>query len=838
MRKNLKYVLLALFLAAMVYAGCTYEYSLDPYHNKVNPNGAKVDTTGVTDYEGISISNSFLPVDFDGTERKVLEADTASGRFTMKADDATLKKLGVGSIVAFDTDSLMYLRKVKKIHIENGVAEMETEQANPFEVIREGRFAIEVDGKSPIVTRSTAGFEDGQEYPVFRPSEVRYRDADGNWYRKSYYEPKTRGESDDKKEWEEGDTIEGEGSSKHQGSVAYDKQSFTQEKTVKITTKKKREIEFDVNVELTHSFKECSDFEMVFDLHLFQTSKIFVCKSYDTFDTLSLSIDLSKGGDLIEEDDVDQLKKVLHIDREFRLTTLVIMIGAFPLVIDIQFVPDIAIEIGATANLHFEMQSVEIKKGMRSGFQFYSDTGLDIIDDDGEVVKDQFGIKKFIMSGEAKSKFSFTPKLNFMLYGLVGPYIGVEFYSEYSLKAGMGYSDPEDGHLLEPEDWTDGMTAGYQIKDEVGINLVAGIDISILEDLIPGLEDGDLECEKSVELVKPYAIFEAPSSIVCHTQSHEIHIGKRNELAFRVHSTLFGSQKNFNLPYYINFESTGDELLYYETDDETDDGIGFSMPTNRLAGFSPLGGGPYKIIWTPTSMSSTLVAYINGPDGDEISSVRIKPSSSAEHCVPVDMGTSCLWSPLNIGADQQQECGDYVGWGDATGKHKEQGAYSSADGTTEADDEVLKGYYGGKKASNNISGGGRDYATAKWGGTWRMPTMNEWQELIDNCDWVWNAEYKCFEITSRITGAKLVLPANGYRLGTEYADVGHHCNYWSANLYTKTKDRMEAYYFSGRPNRAENRRLNANYHTPRYFGQGVRPVMDKPNEYDFSDEDY
>jgi len=260
------------------------------------------------------------------------------------------------------------------------------------------------------------------------------------------------------------------------------------------------------------------------------------------------------------------------------------------------------------------------------------------------------------------------------------------------------------------------------------------------------------------------------------------------------------------------------------------------MPTNRIAGFTPFGGGSYKVIWTPTSLASTLVAYIMGPEGDEIHSVQIKPSNSSENCQPVDMGTSCLWASLNVGADLAQECGDYVGWGDATGKHKEQGAYSSNDGTSEADDEVLKGYYGGKKAVKNISGTSRDYATAKWGGTWRMPTKDEWQELIDACEWVWNAEQKCYEITSKSTGNKLILPANGYRLGTEYGDVGRHCNYWSSNLYYGTADRMEAYYFSGRPNRPVARSLNAKYHTPRYFGQAVRPVMDKPNEYDFSDD--
>ena len=30
-----------------------------------------------------------------------------------------------------------------------------------------------------------------------------------------------------------------------------------------------------------------------------------------------------------------------------------------------------------------------------------------------------------------------------------------------------------------------------------------------------------------------------------------------------------------------------------------------------------------------------------------------------------------------------------------------------------------------------------DAATVNWGGSWRMPTRAEQQELIDDCTWIW-----------------------------------------------------------------------------------------------------
>lgn len=61
---------------------------------------------------------------------------------------------------------------------------------------------------------------------------------------------------------------------------------------------------------------------------------------------------------------------------------------------------------------------------------------------------------------------------------------------------------------------------------------------------------------------------------------------------------------------------------------------------------------------------------------------------------------------------------------------------------------------------------------------WRLPTVAEIEELIDNCKWEW-AEYdKGFLVTSKRNGVTLFLPANGNSF---------EAMYWSSTTYKQDK---------------------------------------------------
>ena len=64
----------------------------------------------------------------------------------------------------------------------------------------------------------------------------------------------------------------------------------------------------------------------------------------------------------------------------------------------------------------------------------------------------------------------------------------------------------------------------------------------------------------------------------------------------------------------------------------------------------------------------------------------------------------------------------------------------------------------------------------------RLPTKEEFQELIDNCTWLWREEgVQGYKVTSKKNGNSIFLPAASTRYGTSVELVGSHGGYWSSS---------------------------------------------------------
>ena len=134
----------------------------------------------------------------------------------------------------------------------------------------------------------------------------------------------------------------------------------------------------------------------------------------------------------------------------------------------------------------------------------------------------------------------------------------------------------------------------------------------------------------------------------------------------------------------------------------------------------------------------------------------------------VDLGLNVKWATCNIGASSPEGYGDYYAWGETTTKSD----YSSS--TTR------------NKKMRNIAGNSTyDVACKKWGDSWRLPTKAEFQELIDNCNWVWTTVngVNGYKVTSKKNSNSIFLPAAGSRYGTSLDGKGVYGYYWSANPY-------------------------------------------------------
>lgn len=109
----------------------------------------------------------------------------------------------------------------------------------------------------------------------------------------------------------------------------------------------------------------------------------------------------------------------------------------------------------------------------------------------------------------------------------------------------------------------------------------------------------------------------------------------------------------------------------------------------------------------------------------------------AQNIEPVNLGLSVEWANMNVGADTPEEYGYYFAWGEVRTK-RHYGVYSKYE---HADDERIHKYNYLPLANSRcdhllVLQPDDDAATENLGSKWRMPTEEEVQELIDNCEFV------------------------------------------------------------------------------------------------------
>lgn len=154
----------------------------------------------------------------------------------------------------------------------------------------------------------------------------------------------------------------------------------------------------------------------------------------------------------------------------------------------------------------------------------------------------------------------------------------------------------------------------------------------------------------------------------------------------------------------------------------------------------------------------------------------------ANHVHAVDLGLSVKWACCNVGASVPEGYGGYYAWGET----EEKSSYtwdtykywSDKDGDGNVDEKEFT------NIGSNISGTSYDVAHVKWGGSWRMPTSDEFNELYGKCSWEWTTVngVKGYKVTG-LNGNSIFLPAAGHRFDTDVYFRGSDGYYWSATLY-------------------------------------------------------
>ena len=194
-------------------------------------------------------------------------------------------------------------------------------------------------------------------------------------------------------------------------------------------------------------------------------------------------------------------------------------------------------------------------------------------------------------------------------------------------------------------------------------------------------------------------------------------------------------------------------------------------------------------------------------------------------CEIVDLGLSVKWASCNIGASAPEEYGDWFAWGEV--EPKENYSWETYKWCMGSESTLTKyctdsDYgYNGFTDNKTLLDPEDDAATVNWGDDWRMPTTDEFSELVDECTLEWttlNGVYG-MKFTSNKEGYTnnwIFLPA---ALSADTSE-GLFGDYWTSSLVTYSPYFANYLFF----NQFSNYYLNSYY---RYGGRSVRPVYQK-----------
>ena len=178
----------------------------------------------------------------------------------------------------------------------------------------------------------------------------------------------------------------------------------------------------------------------------------------------------------------------------------------------------------------------------------------------------------------------------------------------------------------------------------------------------------------------------------------------------------------------------------------------------------------------------------------------------------VDLGLSVKWAMCNVGAERPEEYGDYFAWGELEPKESytwenyrfgvgEELPFKSK--LSKYNTDRNRGVVDNKTTLDLVD----DVANVRWGGSWRMPTLEEWTELRQNCTWT----------VDSINGVKGLRATSNKPGKTDRSIFLPEAYYWSSSL-----EKLPLYAMGLTIHDIEF--LNLDIVMPRERGCPVRPV--------------
>lgn len=208
--------------------------------------------------------------------------------------------------------------------------------------------------------------------------------------------------------------------------------------------------------------------------------------------------------------------------------------------------------------------------------------------------------------------------------------------------------------------------------------------------------------------------------------------------------------------------SYGDDTVFYYGDIDKASICSYEVSDGKLYIYSNSDFEQYNLVEGGFVSNGGHILYQQLKLGSEF--VKENPKMKITEGQKVDLGLSVKWAGWNIGAKSPEEYGGYYAWGEVVEKYNYSEDYYTCDWD--------------KLSEMNIGGTEYDVATAKWGKDWRLPTKENFKELMDKCKWNL-IRYKDV-YGARVEGPNgnsIFLPIPGCKIGNKLHEERYYSQY-------------------------------------------------------------
>lgn len=207
-------------------------------------------------------------------------------------------------------------------------------------------------------------------------------------------------------------------------------------------------------------------------------------------------------------------------------------------------------------------------------------------------------------------------------------------------------------------------------------------------------------------------------------------------------------------------------------------------------------------ISTAKSMSTTNIVDNSSPNpnnNDNLKSYSSCPDENHPHLIDLGLSSGTKWACCNIDANTPGQYGNRYAWGETTSKN----------------DFNWSNYkYSYNNIGTDISGTQYDVAHEKWGGSWRMPTKEQFEELLNNTTSEW------FVTKKNVIGRKFIGKNGNMIFLPLLHSEAKGAFYWTSTNSKTQSSQSYKLFFSTDSRTVE---INASNHCD---GNSIRPVQD------------